>query len=317
MEKNITGMLAIAGLLLSQSAFSAPVMDRWGTGVHIVTRSCSDSACATVNFPNHLQLDDKDEYHSTHSQGYAGVVEFYGAEGYANLEHTGEIALPHLRGMSYAESSRYSFAGAYGLEGFTYHGADQTINLNMTLTGTLFNPANNPNGASISSNVYLFRDAEAFESVVAPGIVNINTLLSGIERTSTHLQLPSYEEFQWGGQHPYMMNPDDYPLAEDSDTLSIDLTEGDTFYLYAYHSVRASGQGGTYCPYGDCYDPDEILNPFARSLNSLELGFTTTSGGTITGLTASSVSAVPVPAAVWFMGSALLGLFGFGRRQKS
>ena len=45
---------------------------------------------------------------------------------------------------------------------------------------------------------------------------------------------------------------------------------------------------------------------------------TGTSGGSVSGLVAlASVSAVPVPPAVWLFGSALLGLISFSRARKS
>ena len=60
---------------------------------------------------------------------------------------------------------------------------------------------------------------------------------------------------------------------------------------------------------------------FDNSINSWSLTFTnvqTTAGGTATTTTVygSAVSEVPVPAAAWLFGSALVGLAGLGRKRK-
>jgi len=76
-----------------------------------------------------------------------------------------------------------------------------------------------------------------------------------------------------------------------SGSISFDLNAGDDFYVVTSAGARS-------------------VDGFADSWNTFSMSFEDD-----TGLTAASVSAVPVPAAVWLFSSGLIGLIGVARRK--
>jgi hypothetical protein len=104
---------------------------------------------------------------------------------------------------------------------------------------------------------------------------------------------------------------------------------GMTGFVPGASTVSGTGDGtGVACTGGSCesfdganlvsrFDLDFILDPnntFAEISHDFQIEFASTSGGT--GYALTSVAAVPVPAAAWLFGSALVGLVGVGRRRK-
>lgn len=79
-----------------------------------------------------------------------------------------------------------------------------------------------------------------------------------------------------------------------SDSFSIFLNPGESFYLWASLFAQSAAQGT------------------ADAANTLALSFTDSTGL----VPASSVSTVPLPSAVWFLGSGLLGLIPVARRRR-
>ena len=80
-----------------------------------------------------------------------------------------------------------------------------------------------------------------------------------------------------------------------SSTLSFMLNQGDTFYILASIGARS-------------------VDGFVDGWNTLSLDFKNDQG--LVAASAPQISAVPVPAAAWLFGTALLGFVGVGKRKK-
>ena len=80
-----------------------------------------------------------------------------------------------------------------------------------------------------------------------------------------------------------------------SDSLSFVLNNGDTFFILASISARS-------------------VDGFVDACNTLSLDYQNDQG--LVAASAPQISAVPVPAAAWLFGTALLGFVGVGKRKK-
>lgn len=79
-------------------------------------------------------------------------------------------------------------------------------------------------------------------------------------------------------------------------TMSFELNSGDTFYIFAALSAKA-------------------VNGYADASNTFTMSFLDDTGLVAT-TTGPDINPVPVPAAAWLFGSALLGFAGFSKRRK-
>ncbi len=300
MKKIAMSCVPFALALCSQMVSAAAVMDRWGTATSTFAFECATQYCNDLDRGGPRGSRNDNAYHETISSSRVTDEENFNARAIAEIEHTGAIALPHLRGEVLSGRNLYTEASAYALEGFSYSGISQTVNLGIGLEGSILDPMPNniSDGTSIASSVYLFTDALALENTLAPNQVRLfGAALFDLASAEESLILNNSSEPTNG-------------ILADTATISFDLEDGDTFYIYATHQVMSSGPGI------DCPTCPDFTS--ASSMNSLNLDLTTLSGDPVTGLTASStVAAVPLPAAVWLMGSALMGLVGFRRRKTS
>jgi len=166
------------------------------------------------------------------------------------------------------------------VQGYTYSGADTTMTLNFNLHGSV---GNNDSGLG--------------DGLVGSYASNRLRADIAVIFTSTLDWYPSFATLVYevaGGpfidQSVFINNGLDQNAVG---SLTFDLVDGMDFYVVA--SMGASAQNG-----------------FADASNTLTMQFVDD-----TGLVAASVSAVPVPAAVWLFGSGLIGLVGIARRKAS
>jgi len=95
---------------------------------------------------------------------------------------------------------------------------------------------------------------------------------------------------------------------------SIDIADTDLPLTFDY-LLSASLSGQAYPVAGWVYGGSDVPSVTIDYLHTAGLGFTLPAGVTFTSASNEFLTAVPVPAAVWLFGSALLGLIGVGRRR--
>ncbi len=249
-------------------------MTEWGAGASSGTSTCASfsSTCSVGTGPS-FSGDYVDNFHNLTAD--SSVSSSLGAsEAHSQLTGTSGISTPHLTGQAVGGANGIARATAWGLEGYTYTGSGSTsVDLNISLSGTLSNPSGSA-FTKIASTVHII-DAAEWE-------FNLS------ETTAP---------FGYFGEGLFPIESSTLSLTDTgsiTDTISLTLNSGDSFYIWASLSVGA-GKNGT-----------------AESLNSLSMSFSNNSG-----LVAASVGAVPVPAAVWLFGSGLLGLTGVARYKRA
>ncbi len=258
-------------LVFSASAQAA--LDNWGT-----YSSASTSTCASFSDTCSVGTGPSDfAFGGDNVMGSESSVSINDGRGSSFASATvdavtNELNTTVLRGQASGNANGIATAFAAGIDGYTYTGADPiTLVITATLTGTISNPSNSS-----------FNDIDGFIALIdefqLDGMGTIN--LSG-----------------FFGEGIFPIDQANLSLdasGSDSAFVSIDLQQGDTFYLYSTLSVGGANGGNS------------------SSMNSLRYDFSSTDN-----LVSSSIAAapVPVPAAAWLMGSALLGLFGASRTK--
>jgi len=108
--------------------------------------------------------------------------------------------------------------------------------------------------------------------------------------------------FTWGGVAP-SLNPQNAYFTFSFDTAAGVLTPTEIGSTMQYGDCTSAGMMGPFC-----------MTAFGDSIS--ELGEPLVGEGTMSGFSSSlTISAVPVPAAVWLFGSALLGILGVSRKR--
>ena len=243
----------------------------WGTGASSSTSACvaTTSTCnvgTAGNFGPYVDNVDTATASSSISDTRGA------AEAHASLNNTSGIEMVRLRGQAASNTGGITHASAWGLNTYTYTGAGATVSLDINLTGAF----SNPEGSSftkLEADIYVIHP----DDISGVPFTNLSGLFGEgifpIAETSVSIS--------------------DNVTTADSDSLSITLTNGDEFSIWAILFVDAA-------------DGAQV-----HSMNSLNMNFSDN-----TGLTSAGVSAVPVPAAVWLFGSGLLGMIAVARRKK-
>lgn len=189
---------------------------------------------------------------------------------------TGTGYTPILRATSTAEPASGAFAIAYAVQGYTYTGAaDTTLRLDISLHGI-----NSSDAADIRGDVAILRgNSLQFYPHFATEVYEF-----GYDMIDTFEGKDSIESIFMSSVGESTMNS----------FIDINLSNGDDFFVVSSLSARS------------------FIGATADASNTLTMQF---SGAGAAGLRAASVSAVPVPAAVWLFGSGLIGLMGFARRK--
>lgn len=183
---------------------------------------------------------------------------------------------PILRANAASNVGTGAWATAYAVQGYTYMGAaDTTLRLDFTLHGI-----NSSADASIRGDVAILRGNQ----------------LEFYPHFATEVYEFGYDMIDtFGGQKSIkniFMN--DVGESTLSSFLDISLSYGDDFFIVSSLGANA------------------YMGSTADAFNTLTMQF---SGVGAADLQAASVSAVPVPAAVWLFGSGLISLMGFARRK--
>lgn len=187
--------------------------------------------------------------------------------------------LPELKVAGSSTVGQQASARASGVQGYHYTGGADSITLDFNLHG------------SVGDNA----GGYAYNTLgVSVAVIDSNYLWNpGRLNWQTDFGTLVYEEAA-GAVRGEVVN---LFIADGNDqnsagSITFDVYEGMDFYVVA--SMSASAKNG-----------------FVDASNTFTMAFADN-----TGLTAASVSAVPVPAAVWLFGTGLLGLVG-ARKRKS
>ena len=185
------------------------------------------------------------------------------------------------RGADFDDDRTQAYAEAYQV--FTSSTA-QTIQLDIRLDSVV---TNDPGGTSgVLSNIYVIGgdDFMLDDFFCSPGQrATMGVYLCG-ERIATSSGGLSFSNLFNGGSQPLLL-----------DMLTFDVTAGQTFGILA--TLSAGSFQGT-----------------ADAFNTLTLGFE--SDEFLSAVTVPPISDIPLPAAVWLFGTALIGFVGLSRRRK-
>lgn len=169
---------------------------------------------------------------------------------------------------------------AWAIEGYTYTGSStQNLSLAVDLTGSIYNPLDNKTW--LLAAVYVCNAANFVYCT------DLGKLFLEYEAT-----LINGKFGEAGASGLYLGFNETVTNGSDSGNIDFDVDPGQQFYVWAYLHAQAE------------YDQS-----LADAYSTLTLEFDTT-----TNLTAQST--VPIPGAVWLLGSGLLGLVAVRRKRK-
>ncbi|MFK8030086.1 MAG: hypothetical protein AB8G18_07585 [Gammaproteobacteria bacterium] len=261
--------LLTSSLVISAGAHAA--LDNWGTYASASTSTCASfsDTCSVGTGPAEFAFGPDNVMGSTSDAAISDVRGSAFASSTLEAVNS-DLNTVVLRAQASGNANGISSGFAAGIDAYTYTGTDPiTLVINATLTGSVNNPSNSA-----------FNDISGYIALIP------------------EFQLDGMGTIDLSGFFGEGIFPiDDASMflnATGSDTafVSIDLQQGDSFYLYSTLSLGGANGGNT------------------ESMNSLRYVFSTTDGL----VSSSEAAVVPVPAAVWLMGSALLGLFGMRRK---
>ena len=196
----------------------------------------------------------------------------------ASADLSGPSYLPTLRVETIADPTKGAYASAYGIQQYTYTGlTDSTFTLDYNLHGSV-----------------------GIDSIGEQLRVDVAVLIGD----TPFAWDTEFDFFTNLFEVAYPLEPVDYDslfITDGNDvnvpgSMSFFLNPGDTFYILASMGAKAT-------------------NGFVDGWNTFNMNFIDDTG--LVASTGPIVSQIPVPAAAWLFGSALLGFAGFNRRKKS
>lgn len=202
--------------------------------------------------------------------------------------------LPTLKAKSTGLDSLFdddrTNAEAMAYQAFT-SAIDQTISLNIRLDSDVFNLPDNgtlPEGRSSAlANVFVYGGPgfSVNDGYCSPGKFTFDGVYLCGQRKgqSSHIPGLNFSNLFNGGSNPVEL-----------DIFTFSVVAGESFGIFAELSAGS-------------------FRGFADAFSTLTMGFE--DDEFITAVNTPSMSVVPVPAAVWLFGTALLGLAGFTRRK--
>jgi hypothetical protein len=247
----------------------------WGAQAGTSVADCP-SFCTSFNFgPTLGGVNVADS-------GISSVSEFRG-DARASASLTGGLSTPVLKAQSAADpNTNGAFATAFGIQGYTYNGAGETLTLDIALDGLVTDPEMDPD-----TRVYL----EVVLYAPDPFGFYLDRGTLDFEVGATPLSQPGSSEAS------VLLQLDHTNTTNDSGQISIEVATGDEFYIWAF--LRAESESGLAATSADAFNTGSMSfvgNP---------------------DLTAASAAVVPLPATVWLLGSGMLGLIGISRRNKA
>lgn len=298
MYKLIAGTLATIGLLCSIQASAAVTLTQWGATARTDSADCTGFVCDILNLALETGEEAGGSQQTTATIGSATDGSDVNLQGRGTAGASVEIPasglnLPVLRARAESNSIDGWVGGsALGIQGYQFTGANPTlVSLDVNLTGSVVNPS----GSSVTgleANVWILKPTVPFTFPAEP--VSVVDLVAQIIVDS--ILAMEFEPFiaslSWDAVTTGTGAIDRSTLTTDpADQLNFTLDNGDEFYLLAGLSAGAVGAGAS-----------------ALSWSTLTMEFDTNE--------LQAASAVPLPAAVWLLGSGLIGLIAVGGRKR-
>jgi len=251
-----------------------PLTD-WGTEASSSVADCP-SFCTGFNF-------GPSENNPLQTSASSSISESRGsAEAVANL--TGSLSTPLLRARGDANPSmKGAFGTAFGSQGYTYSGADTTLTLDVTLTGSVVDPDALNFRGEVTATVVVF-EVSNYEF-----LSHLPTLL--FEAGATPV-------LQTGGLSDARIDLEllDTGSIDETQSVSFDVSDGDQFYIWAILGADAVSSS--------------TIAGSADAFNTLAMSFSNP-----TGLTPAS-GVIPAPASSVLLVCGLLVLAANGRRHR-
>jgi hypothetical protein len=287
--------LAFAALSigLTGPGHAAVTLTEWGTLASVSSYTCASDFCGDdvldpVLLATTLTILDVDGQDGQTS-AMTGVGGSYPTPGSASGMATvsSGLGLPILKAGAASQASTWIAGQALAIQAYEYTGLGETISLTWTLTGSINNPDSDPlTGLSVFARLFRATDLGAFpvidetdqETTVATAF-----LLGSLALISSEDNFQEFTTTIGGGGGPD-------PIIG-TDTVSLEVVTGEEFYLAM---GLMAGAGG--------------VNATSQSLSTLVGDFDQPYA------VAPAFAAVPVPGAVWLLGSAVIGLVGVRRR---
>jgi hypothetical protein len=248
----------------------------WGAQAGTSVADCP-GFCTSFNFGPTLGGEN------VANSGISSVSEFRG-DARASASLTGGLSTPLLRAESAADpNTNGAFATAFGIQGYTYNGAGETLTLDIALDGLVTDPEMDPSDTRVYLDVVLYAP-DPFGFFLDRGTLDF-------EVGAITLSQPDDTEAS------VSLQLDHLNTTNDSGQISIEVATGDEFYIWAF--LRAESQSG-------------LAATSADAFNTGSMSFVGKPD-----LAAASTAVVPLPAAVWLFGFGMLGLIGIARRKKT
>ena len=272
----LSGVFCACMYVFGFTSAAEAALIHWGAQAGTSVADCP-SFCTSFNFGPTLGGEN------VANTGISSVSEFRGVAR-ASASLTGGLSTPLLKAESAANpNTNGAFATAFGIQGYTYNGAGETLTLDIALDGVVYDPEMDPFDTRAYLEVVLYAP-DPFGFFLDRGTLDF-------EVGATPLSQPDNSEASVFLQLDYTNT------TNDSGQISIEVATGDEFYIWAF--LRAESESGLAATSADAFNTGSMSfvgNPE---------------------LTAASAAVVPLPAAVWLFGSGMLGLIGRARRKKT
>jgi len=279
MRLTTSAIFAACPLVFAASVNAASTLTEWGTLATASAYACTSDFCGADTVPEILSLAttlsvDASDGGDNVSSAAVSLGGAYPTPGFASGVATvaGGLGVPVLKAGAASDTNGWVAGQALAVQAYEYTGSGETLSLTWNLTGSV----NNPDADSLTGLVVF---AGFFSQAELPAFPQVDPTNPG----STAFLLASLA----------LVSPDDNFLeftatnanTAESGTISIDVTNGEEFYLAMGLMAGAGGANAT-----------------AESLSTLVAEF-----DGVPPLTPAFTS-VPVPGAAWLLGGALIGL---------
>lgn len=279
MKSNLA--LGLAALLAMGSAHAAATLSEWGAVASRTSSTCASDFCGADTDGGFLLDLSVDAISGGAGEASAGTATgTWPAPGSAQADGVvaGGLAVPLLTAGATSTADAWLAAQALVIQGYGYTGTvAETIELDWQLTGNVTNPDDDAvTGLSVFVGFFSVGDL-GFPDVGSSPMDAFN-LLAGLALADPE---NNFLEFTTPGDVVH------------GSTLSIDVNDGDQFYLAMGLMAAAGGAGAQ-----------------AESLSTLTAAFRDTPALT------PAIAAVPLPAPAWLFAPAVLGLGALARRRR-
>jgi len=287
MNKPVNALLLVSSVLFAPQVLATTAsLTEWGTQANVVSGACLGNNCT----PLEVLTNPEGITPEVTSDGFnqlsatTGSVSIPQGTAQSSAEITGGLATPVLKAKASSTTNSWIGAGAFAIQGYEYTGSvSDTISFNINFDGSITNP-DGDTATGFGVGMYLFSSSEldsladlSFDPYLVLENLSFNSFFNLVETQVYELDVTQAGAVSETGQ------------------VSIDLSNGDLFYLAGGVLASAGGEGA-------------IADAFSTLTVEVDPEFEGV-------LVAASSSVVPLPAAFWLFISAFFGLFATQKRR--